>query len=432
MTETDVAVIGGGAAGLTAAIAAACGGAKTTVIEHTDRVGKKILATGNGKCNYTNALQGVSFYRGNDPAFVLPVLEQSGLAETLSFFRKLGIRPREKSGCYYPASGQASSVLDVLRMEADFRGVETVTSCEPRRLRRRGDIFFLEADKNTFLAKSLIFATGLLASPKTGSDGSAIPLIRRLGHHFVDVVPALVPLEGKQHFFKAVAGVRTPAAVALYVEKSAGCGKYEKAASDTGELQLTAYGISGIPVFQVSRYASRALAEKKQVYALLDFAPDCTDAELKEQIRGRFGAYAGRKTAGEAMIGLFDKKLNAVLLKEAGIGPSAGAGSVEAALQKKLCGVIRRLRVDVTATRGFEAAQVCAGGVDTREINAETMESRLVPGVFFAGEVVDIDGACGGYNLQWAWSSGTVAGRCAARRAGAAGMRRCMMHPEQP
>ncbi len=418
MTETDVAVLGGGAAGLMAAIAAAGSGAETVVIEHTDRVGKKILSTGNGKCNYTNALQGVSFYRGNDPAFVLPVLEQFGLAETLFFFQKLGIRPREKNGFYYPASGQASSVLDVLRMEADFRGVRTVTSCQIGQIRRRGDRFLLSADKNTFLAKTVIFATGLLAAPKTGSDGSAILLMKKLGHHFVDVVPALVPLEGKQHFFKALAGVRTLASVVLYTEKSAGCGKYEKAAFDTGELQLTAYGISGIPVFQVSRYASRALSEKKRVYALLDFAPDCTDAELGEQIRARFGACAGRKTAGEAMIGLFDKKLNVVLLKEAGISPSAEAGTIQAARQKKLSETIRRLRVDVTATKGFEAAQVCAGGIDTAEIRAETMESRIVPGIFFAGEVVDIDGACGGYNLQWAWSSGTVAGRCAARRAG--------------
>lgn len=417
MTETDVAVIGGGAAGLMAAVAAANGGAKTTVIEHTGRVGKKILATGNGKCNYTNALQGVSFYRGNDPAFVLPVLEQFGLAETLFFFQKLGIRPRERNGYYYPASGQASSVLDVLRMEADYRKVETVTSCEIRRVQRRRDGFLLTAEENTFLAKTVIFATGLLAAPKTGSDGSAIPLIRNLGHHFVDIVPALVPLEGKQQFFKALAGVRTLASVALYTEKSAGGGKYEKAVSDTGELQLTGYGISGIPVFQVSRYAARALQEKKRVYALLDFAPDCTDAELEEQVRDRFGAYAGKKTAAEAMIGLFDKKLNLVLLKEAGIDLSARAGSVEAARQRKLCEIIRHLRVDVTATKGFEAAQVCAGGVDTAEMNAETMESRLVPGVYFAGEVVDVDGACGGYNLQWAWSSGAVAGRWAARRA---------------
>lgn len=417
MTESDVAVIGGGAAGLTAAIAAADGGAKTTVIEHTGRVGKKLLATGNGKCNYTNALQGVSFYRGNNPAFVLPVFEQFGLEETLSFFQRLGIRPRERNGYYYPASGQASSVLDVLRMEANFKGVEVVTSCAVKSIRRRGDRFLLAAEEQEFLAKAVIFATGLLASPKTGSDGSALALIRKLGHPIVDIVPALVPLEGKQHFFKALAGVRALATVSLYTEKAAGCGEYEKAAANTGELQLTGYGISGIPVFQVSRYAARALAEKRRVYALLDFAPDCTDEELEAQLRNRFETYAGGKTAGEAMIGLFDKKLNAVLLKEAGIEFSAGAKKVDRARQKKLAGAIRRLRVDVTATKGFEAAQVCAGGVDTAEIHAETMESSLVPGIYFAGEVVDIDGACGGNNLQWAWSSGTVAGRWAARRA---------------
>ena len=191
----DVIVIGGGAAGMMAAITATSNGADTMILEHKDRVGKKILSTGNGKCNYTNELQGVTFYRGDDPAFVLPVMEQFGFDETVSFFEKLGIYPKSRNGYYYPASEQAASVLDVLRMELIFRHVSVVTECELRNILEKKNGFLLETDKGRFSGKKIIFATGLLAAPKTGSDGSAIPLIKAFGHRFSDVVPALVALQ---------------------------------------------------------------------------------------------------------------------------------------------------------------------------------------------------------------------------------------------
>lgn len=407
MIECDVAVIGGGAAGLVAAIAAARCGAKTVIIEHTDRVGKKILATGNGKCNYTNKLQGVSFYRGEDPAFVLPVFEQFGFEETVAFFEELGIFPKEKSGYYYPACGQASAVLDVLRMELDFLEVQILTSCKCKDVKKEKNGFSVSTGNDKIRAKTIIFATGLLASPKTGSDGSAFPHIERLGHRFIDIVPALVQLQGKQAFLKAIAGIRAEVCIDLYIEK-------RKISTESGELQLTEFGISGIPVFQLSRYATRALRQKKAVYALINFTPNLKEEELLDMLRQRFSSHARGKKANEALVGLFNKKLIDVLLKEAGISLHTGARQVTEAQLLTLCGTIRRFRVDVIGSKGFDTAQVCAGGVDTAEIDCHTMESRLVRGLYFAGEVVDIDGTCGGYNLQWAWSSGYVAGSHAA------------------
>ncbi len=409
MVETDVAVIGGGAAGLMASIAAARQGAKTVIIEHMDRVGKKILATGNGKCNYTNALQGVSYYRGENPAFVLPVFEQFGLSDTLSFFEEIGIYPKCRNGYYYPASGQAAAVLDVLRMEAAYQGVQTETSCEIKSIKAQGKVYKIVANKDTFLTRSIIFATGLLASPKTGSDGSAFPYIEKFGHHFVDIVPALTGLQGKQAFFKSLAGIRAESTINLYINDV-------QIQTETGELQLTDYGISGIPVFQLSRYAAGALHAGKKVHVTIDFMPRLEENELSALLTVRFTKQAHGKCANEALIGLFNRKLIDVLLKEAGIDLHLPAGKVARGQAERRAGIIKSFRVDITGSKSYEQAQGCAGGVNTEEIDPSTMESKLRRGIYFAGEVVDIDGACGGYNLQWAWSSGYVAGINAAKR----------------
>lgn len=409
MIQADIAVIGGGASGLMAAITAARAGAKTIIIEHMDRVGKKILATGNGKCNYTNALQGFAYYRGGNPAFVLPVLEQFSQNDTLAFFQELGIYPKCRNGYYYPASEQAASVLDVLRMEANYRDVHTELSQELSGIKKRKDGFSITTKKDSFLVKRIIFATGLYASPKTGSDGSALCHIEELGHHFVNIVPALVPLKGKQSFFKALAGIRTEAAITLYIDNVF-------AVSEKGELQLTDYGISGIPVFQLSRYATKALFEKKRVSVKIDFMPQLSEIELQELLKQRFYSYAHGKCSNESLIGLFNKKLIDVLLKEAGIPLHIPSEQTTEAQLSMLCTRVKQFPADIDGSKSFEQAQVCAGGVDTSEIVNETLESRLVKGIYFAGEVIDIDGICGGYNLQWAWSSGYVAGMHAAEQ----------------
>lgn len=217
-------------------------------------------------------------------------------------------------------------------------------------------------------------------------------------------MPALVALQGKQSFLREIAGIRAENRVKIYIEN-------EEIAEETGELQLTENGVSGIPVFQLSRYASYGLSEGKEVYVLLDFLPWQTEEETVIMLEERFLKYGKGKSAREALIGLFSEKIIGVLLKEAGISTETRAEVCSKEEIKKLVNVIRHLRVDIVGTKGFDAAQVTAGGVDTEEIDAATMESKIVSGLYFAGEVVDVDGMCGGYNLQWAWSSGWVAGK---------------------
>ena len=330
-------------------------------------------------------------------------MEQFGFDETVSFFEKLGIYPKSRNGYYYPASEQAASVLDVLRMELTFRHVSVVTECELRNILEKKNGFLLETDKGRFSGKKIIFATGLLAAPKTGSDGSAIPLIKAFGHRFSDVVPALVALQCRESFFKQLAGIRTEAEVSLFIDG-------ESIASECGELQLTDYGISGIPIFQVSRFATKALKRKQTVTAQIDFLPKLSEQEIEQLFESRFREYAHGKTADEAMVGLLNNKLSDVLLKEAHISLKKPAEEITKKELLQLVKQCKHMEVCVTGSKSFEQAQVCAGGVHTDEIDPKTMESKLVPNVYFAGEVVDIDGMCGGYNLQWAWSSGYVAG----------------------
>lgn len=403
----DVAVIGGGAAGLVAAIMAARNGAKVLILEHNEALGKKILATGNGKCNYTNKVQGVDRYYGQNPAFVAPVLEQFGLKETLAFFEELGIYPKERNGGYYPQSEQATAIRDVLLMELQHQRIGIVCGCGIRGIEKTPKGFVFHTKSGDFYATKCIMATGGKTLKKSGSDGSGFLYLERLGHHIIDLVPGLVGLKGKQSFFADIAGIRADAKIDLYIENTYVC-------SERGELQLTNYGISGIPVFQLSRVATRALAEQKKVYATLNFVPFLEKEQCLSYFKKRLKE-AKEKRMSEALIGFFPEKLIPVLLEDAGIKVVKRSDKIVEEEIKALVDTAQSLRVDITDWNTFDTAQVTAGGVDTDEINPETMESKLCLGLYFAGEMVDIDGICGGYNLQWAWSSGAVAGMHAAR-----------------
>lgn len=406
--ENRVMVVGGGASGLTAAIAAAREGARVTVLEHMDRAGKKILVTGNGRCNLTNLEMGPEHYRCGRAAFPGRILERFTVSDTLAFFDGLGIVTRERGGYIYPNSDQASAILDVLRMETDRLGVSVRCGCHVNAVTVSRNKLAVLTEQGELEADAVILAAGSKAAPKTGSDGSGYEIARRLGHRIVTPLPALVQLrcQGKQ--YKAVAGVRCEARLTLY-------GDGEKLAEDTGELQLTDYGISGIPTFQISRFASVALDENRKVAVLIDFLPARTAAESRVFLNDRIQRF-GYRTCEELFLGVLNKKLALMLLKTAGIRPELKVSGITAEQADKLLKAVKSYRADVTGTNPYEQAQICCGGVDADEIDDTTMESKLIPGIYFAGELIDVDGICGGYNLQWAWSTGMIAGRCAGKR----------------
>ena len=411
MGRPEGIIIGGGAAGLMAAITAAENGAGVTILEHMPRVGKKILSTGNGKCNLTNLDMRPDCYRCGTADFPMTAIGRFSVADTVSFFRRLGVVVTDRNGYVYPASGQAQTVLDALREKAESLGIRIVTECRPETVERDGTGFCVRTSCGAFQGDFLILAAGSKAAPATGSDGSGYDLAASLGHKIVKPLPALVQLKCRGDFFRSIAGVRTEAEVSLYT-----AGKHgelgDLLASDRGELQLTDYGISGIPVFQVSRYASEALDRKKRVLAVLDFFPSLKDEELFSLLKEQRMYLSDRKAEG-FLNGIFHKKLAALFLKAAGIRGEEMAGRLS---DKKLLAaaeLIKRTVVEVTAANSFDKAQVCMGGVRVKNVDPCTMESRLVPGLYFAGEILDVDGICGGYNLQWAWSSGYAAGASA-------------------
>ena len=400
-----VAVIGGGASGMMAAVTAASEGARVILLEHKDRIGKKILSTGNGRCNFTNIHQEPICYHSEDPMFPWEVVERFNAQAVISFFLQLGVYSKNRNGYIYPNSDQASAVLDAFCMELDRLKVEIRTGVECREIRPGKKGFTVLTDQGPVRADRVILCAGSKAAPTTGSDGSGYDLAKKLGHRILPVLPALTALKCEEKFFKSIAGVRANGSVSIW---SGG----ECIAKDTGEIQLTDYGISGIPVFQVSRYASKLLYEKKETDAVLDFMPDFTKTQTDAFLRARAKTRPD-KSAEMFLIGLFHKKLCDLWIRLSEIPRQRKAGELTEDEIARLTDLIKEFRVRVRETNPYDKAQVCCGGVDTREVNPETLESVYVPGVYFAGEILDVDGMCGGYNLTFAWASGYVAGKAA-------------------
>lgn len=406
--EHRVVIIGAGASGMTAAIFASRQGADVTLLEHMDRVGKKILSTGNGRCNLSNRRMEADCYRSGDPDFPMKVISRFPVEMTLEFFEDLGIVVKDRNGYLYPYSGQAGAVLDVLRTELALRKVNVVTACTVEEIRTveegrpAAGRFLVKTDQGDFPSDSLILAAGSKAAPATGSDGSGYKLAKRLGHRVIKPLPALVQLRCREKFYRQISGVRTDARVSVW---SGG----KELASDQGELQLTDYGISGIPVFQVSRFAARKLDAGEPAAAFIDFYPEVSREEMRELLLNR-RLSCGFKPAEEFFTGWFHKKLSTLFLKLSGIRPERPVKSLTDEELYKLLLVIKEFETEITGVNPFENAQTCCGGVDVAEVDPETMESRRKKGLYLIGELLDVDGICGGYNLQWAWSTGAIAG----------------------
>lgn len=411
--KRTVAVIGGGAAGMMAAIEAARAGAIVTLIEKNAQLGKKLATTGNGRCNYTN-LDMVDRiggkFRGFHPEFAEAALDALPPEAVLNWFREIGVEPRFRGSYVYPNSDQASAVVDALREELHRLSVKVHYNAEVKSVQRVDDTYFLiQCTDAVVKADRVILAAGSKAAPKTGSNGDGYFIARKLGHRIVPYVPALCGIRCAGDAFRALAGIRTEAALELVVDGH--CVDRE-----AGELQLVDYGISGIPVFQLSRYAAYALQEGKKAAVYINFLPGFTEEaedpkdRALQLFRQRQERLAGRKMES-FFTGLLHQKLGQQLLRMANVRPELPVAELSEKQLRSLASLSVRFKAECDEMNGFQQAQVVAGGVDTSEVDPRTMASRLVPGLYFAGEVLDIDGICGGYNLQWAWASGFVAGR---------------------
>ena len=404
--RTRIAIIGGGASGMMAAVTAASKGAEVTIYEAKERLGKKILATGNGKCNFTNLEQEDSCYRGTDASFSKAVREAFPVEKTLDFFKSIGIEPKVRNGYVYPNSEQAASVADALAMEVRAKKV-TVLHEQVYSIKGSDGAFWVKSEQGIAEYEKVILCCGSCAGMKNPKEFSGYQLAERFGHRITPLIPALVQLRCREKWFKTVSGVRTEGVITVLEN-----GK--QIAQEKGELLFADYGLSGIPVFQVSRFAGEAINRGGKVTCVLDLLPGYTLKEAEALLVKRYETLKNR-TAEELLTGLLNHKLNYILLKELNIDPVTDSKKAyDKADFGRLAALYKGLSCQVTELNPFANAQVCAGGVDTSEIVADTMESGLVKGLYFAGELVDVDGTCGGYNLQWAWSSGYVAGLHAA------------------
>ena len=397
-----IAIIGAGASGMAAAISAAASGAhQVLLLERQARVGRKLLATGNGRCNLTNRQTHPGRYHGSSPDFVRPALDAYPVDSTLDFFQTLGLYTvTEPGGRVYPWSDQANSVVDVLRFALDRRNIQLRTGTEIVSVKKTAEGFRLK-DQNgqSYEADRLIVSCGGAAGTKLGGGLSGYQLLRSLGHHCTRLFPSLVQLKTDPALVRGLKGVRASAELRLTLNDAL----LDKA---QGEVQFTEYGVSGPAVFDLSR--SAAAVEGCVLH--LDLLPGCRAEELLSSLCIRISRFPSL-LAEDLLTGILHNRLGRMLVRAAEIGLNTPLTSLNWEQLNRVVELCGELALPVTGTMGMEGAQVTAGGIVTREFDPATLQSRIVPGLYATGEVLDVDGDCGGFNLQWAWSSGLLAGQ---------------------
>ena len=395
----NVCVIGGGAAGMLAALTAAENGHRVLLLERQSRVGRKLLATGNGRCNLSNYHVSPAHYHGG-AGFCDFALSQFDVGETLQYFASLGLLTvSEASGRIYPMSNMAGSVLDVLRYalerpEIDLQTGQTVTA-----VRKIPEGFSVKTETDTFSARRLILAAGGAAGSKVGGGMDGYRLAKSLGHRRTALYPSLVQLKTDPTYPRALKGVKAQCGISI-------CRGSQVLARNSGEVLFTEYGVSGPAIFDLSRSVS---AGGSDLTCLLNFFPDWEEAEVLHWLSQRQAAMAAHE-ASTLLTGSCHTRLGQMICKSAGFTNQRAAGLTRDDL-RRIARQATHFALPITGTCGFDQAQVTAGGLDTSEFDPRTLQSRLVPGLYACGELLDIDGDCGGYNLQWAWSSGRLAGK---------------------
>ncbi len=397
-----IGIIGAGASGMAAALEAAKDlDTQVLLLERQARVGRKLQATGNGRCNLSNLHADEKGYHGENATFVTAAMGRFPVENTLQWFDDLGLYTVvEPSGRVYPYSDQANSVVDVLRFALDKENIRLITGFEVSRAKKVDDGFLLEGNGERHICDKLIIACGGLAGSKLGGSMSGYQLLRSFGHKATKLRPALVQVKSSWNGCAALKGVRANCHAAIYRGD-------QLHSESTGELQFTEYGLSGPVMFEVSR---DVCTTREEWVCRLDFMPDLTREQIIKMLQRRRERDIPTE---ELLTGILHNRLGRVLTKAAGISGGLTASQLRWDELERLADTMKCLEVSLTEPLGMDSAQVTAGGIRTAEFDENTMGSRLVPGLYACGEVLDIDGDCGGYNLQWAWSSGRLAGVCA-------------------
>lgn len=413
----DLVILGGGASGLMAAVSAArfIPGKNISILERGPRVGKKLLVTGNGRCNLTNLELDFSRYHGAPESFVSAVFSQLPPKDTLSLFGRLGLLCREEGqGRCYPYGGQASAVLDVLRRYLEGRNVEERCQTSVETVKRKPGGYELKTSGGVVFAKRLILASGGRAMPSSGSDGSGLKLAASLGLKASEPFPSLAPVRAASPVLKAVKGLRCRGRASLLADR-------KTVKQETGEIQFTDQGLSGICILNLSRLVGEFFSHRtvnrhktEKVELSLDLVPGF-GLFLAALIFAGADLRAAAPAVEQLLSGIVNKRVGLALLKQ--LMPSAlsrPCGSLSPSELKTICRTVKDWRFSPTGTLGWQQAQSTAGGLLSSQFESATLESKGLPGLYACGELLDIDGDCGGYNLQWAWSSGFVAGKSAA------------------
>lgn len=398
---SKVAVIGGGASGMIAAIKAS-DNHEVILLEANDKCGKKILLTGNGKCNYWNSDISLDNYNTDDIDILNEIISKNNQKEVLSFLENLGIYPKIKNGYYYPYSNQASSVRTLLLNEIERRKIKIIYNFKVESIIKDENNFIIKNDTDEIVCDKVILSTGSCASPKTGSDGSGYELAKLLNHSINLVTPSLVQLKGNESYFKEWNGVRCDSKVTLFIDN-----KKEK--EELGEIQLTDYGISGICTFNISGLATKNLELGKKVVVKINFLPSLNNSfyDWFTKRNNNIPNY----TIEELLESVIPYKLMFVLLKKANIDKTKNWNELTEEEKIKLSNMIEDFEIEITGYHSFDRCQVATGGVSLKEIKPNTMESTVTPNLYLVGELLDVDGKCGGFNLAFAFISGYLAGR---------------------
>lgn len=403
MIYHDLIIVGGGASGLMAAILAKDFGLDVAIVEGTDRVGKKILTTGNGRCNISNSSISYPFknYHSSNKDFFINALNSFSIDDTRNFFLSLGLPIIElEDNKLYPQSLQASSVVDIFRLAIEDRNIPLYTNCKVKTIHKKNK-FKLSTDNdefNEFSCRKLLLCCGGKSAVKTGSDGSGHKLAENLGHKVTKLMPGIVQLKLDYPRLKGLSGIKFDGKVSLISNKKI-------IREEFGEILFTDYGISGPPILQISSTVSRCLNKNEDVWIKVDMMPDKILDEVSNVIYGHLSMFSHRSISN-SLIGVLNKKLIPILLKDIGVDNiHIPCFDLDWQYQNELINRLKDWKFKCIGTKEFQNAQVTVGGIDTNEVDSNTLESKIVKDLYFAGELLDVDGDCGGFNLQWAWSS---------------------------